>query len=102
MTTFRIDLSDLMSNLDLEAELTEEMIDDVQTKMGLDLLGGLVMATPVDTGAARNSWQMGGEGPVTYVESASPYMGRLNDGHSKQAPAGFIENVIDAVVRGDR
>lgn len=96
--TIHIDLSDITDNLDLEDELTAAVIDDVQTKLGLDLLSGLQVATPVDTGEARNSWQLGGSGALTHVQSDSPYMGRLNDGHSKQAPAGFIENVIDDVV----
>lgn len=100
MTSFYIDISDLTDNFDLEAELTDTVIADVQTKLGLDLLNGLTMATPVDTGQARNGWQLAGEGDLTVVENRVPYIGKLNDGHSQQAPAGFIENVIDDVTRG--
>ncbi len=75
--------------------------------------------TPVDTGHARRNWIMsvgspdtvergqGGDdgraavmawsladGPL-YVNNNAPYILRLNDGHSKQQPAGFIERSID-------
>lgn len=99
MSSFKIDLSDLMGNLNLEADLNETTVKNVRKKMGLDLLAGLQLATPVDTGEARNSWQMEDGADQTVVESRSPYMGALNNGHSKQAPVGFIENVIDAVTK---
>lgn len=55
---------------------------------------------PVDTGAARASWGAEGEAGIWYFTdedtthvqgSKLPYIGRLNEGHSKQAPAGFID-----------
>lgn len=75
--------------------------------------------TPVDTGHARANWTLSagapafgavtgkgdggvasviawdlGDGPL-FVNNNAPYILRLNDGHSKQAPAGFIERAID-------
>jgi hypothetical protein len=38
------------------------------------------------------------DGPIWIVNN-SPYISRLNDGHSKQAPAGFVEAAIDAGIR---
>lgn len=99
MTTIHIDISDLVSNLGLEADLTEQLIDDVHVKMGLDLQAGLMLATPVDTGEARNGWHSDTQGRQTVVENRVPYINRLNEGWSKQAPAGFVENVIDDVTR---
>lgn len=99
MSTFKIDLSDLTGNLNIEAELTDQAVSDARKKLGLDLLAGLQLATPVDTGEARNSWQLESTDDETVVQTSSPYMNRLNNGHSKQAPAGFIENVIDAVTK---
>lgn len=99
MSSFTIDLSDLLNGLDLEAELNKTKVSDVRKKMGLGLLSGLQLATPVDTGEARNSWQMEATEDQTVVQSSSPYMGALNNGHSQQAPAGFIENVIDEVAK---
>lgn len=95
----KIDLSDLLNNLDLEDDLNDQLVDDVRAKMGLDLLGGLQAVTPVDTGTARNGWQLSVAGKQTVVENMVPYIGVLNDGSSKQAPAGFVENEIDKVTR---
>lgn len=80
---------------------------------------GSTTGTPVDTGHARRNWIMsvgspdtvergqGGDdgrasiiawtladGPI-YVNNPVPYIGRLNDGWSKQQPQGFIERAID-------
>lgn len=95
----KIDLSDITRNLNLEAELTEQLVADVVKKTALDLQAGLMLATPVDEGTARNGWQIDDAGEMTRVQNMVPYIGVLNDGHSKQAPAGFVENVIDDVVR---
>ncbi|MFZ4165309.1 hypothetical protein [Brevundimonas sp. NPDC058933] len=97
--SIRIDLSDLTSNLNLEAELNEIAVQEVVKKLALDLQAGLMLATPVDTGQARNGWQIAEAGDLTAVENMVPYIGVLNDGHSQQAPAGFVENVIDDVTK---
>lgn len=81
-------------------------------------------ATPVDTGHARANWVpsvgsphsgevQGGsahdqgvtrvlafklEDGALYVSNAVPYVPRLNDGHSKQAPSLFIETAVDQAV----
>lgn len=96
----RFDFSDILNNLDFEDDLNEALVEDVRVKTGADLLAGLVLATPVDTGQARNGWQIDTTGGQTTVENRVPYINRLNEGHSKQAPAGFVENVIDDVTRG--
>lgn len=43
----------------------------------------------------------GSSAPFTIVtiQNNLPYAGRLNDGHSKQAPAGFVEAAIDQALR---
>lgn len=97
--SIRIDLSDLTSNFVTDEQITEAWVDDIHTKMGLDLLAGLIVATPVDEGTARNGWQIAGTGQITTVENMVPYIGVLNDGHSKQSPAGFVESEIDKVTR---
>jgi len=53
----------------------------------------LRFATPVDTGEARDSWQVFfNKGKATVVSDAE-HMPRLNEGYSKQAPSNFIERV---------
>lgn len=97
---------------------------------------GVVLRTPVDTGRARGNWVLGvgsidtstgsandpsgagaigriaaevaaSRGRVFYVTNSLPYIQRLEDGYSKQAPAGMvmvtladIQRRLDAYVRG--
>ena len=44
-------------------------------------------------GAILTSYQLG-NGPL-FISNNVPYIGRLNDGHSKQAPPGYIPMAID-------
>jgi len=94
----------------------------------------VTVATPVDTGRARGNWQASlgtgisttsprtdKSGAATIAQGISriaarragqdihltnnlPYIGRLDEGHSAQAPAGFIERAVqvgvNAVNRG--
>lgn len=83
----------------------------------------LVVSTPVKTGRARSNWRASSERPLyrtvdetsaqaaldqaktviqadrsgtLYITNNLPYIGRLNDGWSAQAPAGFVERAIQA------
>lgn len=80
----------------------------------------LVRDTPVDTGRARSNWIASvnapsvaivepGQKPPTeaalgsfkvtdtaYISNNLPYIRRLNDGYSQQAPAGFVEKAVQS------
>lgn len=92
----------------------------------------LVVATPVDTGRARANWQVGlgveptgelteqdpgGQGTIAkavsvlstrkseqtiHIANNVPYIKRLNEGWSAQAPAAFVEQAIDTAIQGFR
>lgn len=98
--------------------------------VGLTLLRLVVKATPVDTGRARGNWFVSvgtpfrgisedrkassaiTEGnnvigsavnisyPTITLSNNLPYIERLNDGHSQQAPAKFVELAIQRVQNG--
>ena len=98
-------------------------------KVALAIHSGVTLETPVDTGRARANWQASVNSPIsTEIESTSvsgslstaasvisgetqnpfpvffvvnnlPYIGKLNDGSSKQAPKKFVESVIKRVVK---
>jgi hypothetical protein len=79
--------------------LLDEIADELEGTM-IDIFTDLTapppVGTPVDTGAARNSWQLDTTvrlAPEVY--STSPYIGKLNEGSSSQSPAGFVEAAID-------
>lgn len=105
--------------LDLEAFARKVELDAgvVRRKVSLDLHAKITRKTPVDTGRARGSWflsdgspradaQPAGKGgyPVngeitatfadpfgaSWIANNLPYIGRLEYGHSKQAPAGMV------------
>jgi hypothetical protein len=83
----------------------------------IDTWTDLVNTTPVASGKARASWKISPGSPFTkelpkgdygypstpdlsrytrnwtkwYIANTAPYIQRLNDGYSQQAPVGFIE-----------
>lgn len=101
--------------------------NEVNKTAGL-ILATVVPATPVDTGRARGNWQVstarsitseinrldqnGGStislgqsrintrprGATIYICNNVPYIQRLNDGYSAQAPAGFVQLAVRAAV----
>lgn len=99
-------------------------LDRVGRAVGIELLGRLIRATPIDNGRARGNWNAsvgvedGSDDPERrereafsegsariaqlklstgahlFVSNGVPYMGRLNDGYSQQAPAAFIQGTV--------
>jgi hypothetical protein len=90
-------------------------------KVALTVDRELVLKTPVDTGRARSNWIPSLDAPsvkivepgqkpdiqddlaqytvdkTVFITNNLPYIRRLNEGHSDQAPAGFVD---DAVQKG--
>ena len=92
----------------------------------------VTLATPVDTGRARGNWQIGlgtpvrretdandrsGQETITrnsrrvaarvpgqtiFISNNVPYIVELNAGSSSQAPAGFVEEAVQAAVAAAR
>lgn len=92
----------------------------------------LISSTPVDTGRARANWQVGVGSPLfselpdtdpsgaattarnnaaiatsppredIFISNNLPYIGRLNEGSSAQAPAGFVERAVQVAVAAIR
>lgn len=103
---------------------TEDQASIATRAIGLRVLSGVVMRTPVDTGRARANWQTSlGQGsgqpldaedtaggatiakgaavigqqrgftPI-HLENNVPYIGKLEDGSSTQAPDGMVSNTL--------
>lgn len=98
----------------------------------LRVLTQVVISTPVDTGRARGNWQVSVGSPISaeikrldkvgnstiaagnttigtarsgdtiWIANNVPYIGRLNDGYSSQAPANFVELAIQRAQAGIR
>jgi len=82
----------------IERELETETLVDVNSKIAFATTN-LRIVTPVDTGKARAGWDSipantaFGEA-IGLISNDVEYISSLNDGHSKQAPRYFIEQVL--------
>lgn len=95
----------------------------VMQKVGIDMLSKIILRSPVDTGRFRMNWQIGlkevgytvaGEDPTgqkaisigtakisglklgdsIWISNALPYGPRLENGYSRQAPAGMVKQTV--------
>lgn len=111
------------------SRVPEEKLVLFQKKLAFDLLRGIVLKTPVDTGRARGNWQvtigkpakgvvgedssggstitqgvrnLGGLGPfqVVWIVNNLPYIQPLENGHSGQAPKGMVALTLAEVQQG--
>jgi len=122
MSTFNFDISKFVDK-------TSKTADAEVRKICLDLLTGIVLKTPVDTGRARANWftSVGSPsanvteatdpsgsatissaigpiskavGNVLWITNNLPYIYRLEfEGWSKQAPAGMVRVTINDIAR---
>lgn len=90
------------------------LIENVVRKVALDTQRDVSASTPVDTGRARSNWFVTAGRPssqvtdavngsptaalsptkVAFVTNNLPYIERLENGHSGQAPSGFVGSVV--------
>lgn len=54
--------------------------------------------TPIATGRARKGWSGRAQGINANIENRVPYIEYLEQGHSRQAPTGFVRQAIAATV----
>ncbi len=99
----KIDLSDLLGKRGAIQKMVEAKQVEVGAKVTLDAHANLVLGSPVDSGKFRGAWTV--ETPKKAfengkVENATEYAIPLANGHSPQAPAGWIENALVAAVKG--
>lgn len=117
-------MSDLKGILNKAGNKVAANADRLVRRCALATDAAVVIATPVDTGRARSNWQVelgqaatgvvdaldkSGQSALaqgkkvidTYKSGSSlnitnnlPYIERLNDGWSAQAPAGFVEKAV--------
>ncbi len=117
MSIITIGLSNLEKDINKEVN---KFAEKTTRANALDSVGKVKLATPVDTGAARNSWFIGysenyydeskgqpnpqsninvlqpkDKPQKIYVTNGVEYIKELNEGNSKQAPQKFIESVFE-------
>jgi hypothetical protein len=67
-----------------------------------DLTKELRSRTPIDTGKARRGWREHISRRKATVKNKVEYISALEDGHSKQAPQGFVNQSINKIKRNAR
>lgn len=97
-------------------DLIEEASEGAVAGMVLEITNRVVNRTPVDTGFAQNSWiatfdandegtpgqnaptesaadvaEQYKLGRIVYINNGASYIGVLENGHSNQAPQGFVD-----------
>ena len=71
------------------------MTEDHPEKVGLDMLGDLIINTPVDLGPLRAAWQGQMVGNQFHITNDKPYCeANMEHGHSKQAAVGTLSAII--------
>tara|TARA_R110002012_G_scaffold77165_1_gene195041 strand:+ start:640 stop:1011 length:372 start_codon:yes stop_codon:yes gene_type:complete len=110
-------------NADLEkfAKTTDLELETVVRKVAFDVYKGITQKTPVDTGRAKANWNIGlgaidssitenttftalplpkgsGKRPI-YITNNLPYIGKLENGSSKQAPTGMVRLTMSSIQR---
>lgn len=75
-------------------------LDDQARDIGVNKMTNLytetVSGTPVDEGTLKGAWELDTTGANPTMRNPMPYTNRvMNMGHSKQAPPGFLDSLID-------
>jgi len=65
--------------------------EEAERRIKNKLVTKLADATPKDTGAAAAGWRVDSKGNIV---NDVEYIDELNEGHSQQAPAHFVESVV--------
>lgn len=104
---------------------TEKKVERTIRAVKLELFRSVILDTPVDTGRARGNWQatldspateetenesmsvalagvaanLGKVNDVSFLANNLPYIEELEDGSSKQAPAGMVRRNMARVQR---
>ena len=127
------DLKSFGKRIKIVGQTVEDNATKLVRKVAIAVDGHLVLSTPVDTGRARSNWQVeinaeaGGtvepvspqqamaqaaakvatsrNGDEIHITNNLPYIGKLNDGWSAQAPASFVQIAVlegVQVIKGTR
>lgn len=120
------DLGSFAARIRRRARQVEQGTDRTVVRVAQLVNQTVVLATPVDTGRARANWHVSFDAPTAhsliaydqsgygavarnnaeierrqqgqsiYIQNNLTYIQRLNEGHSRQAPAGYVELAVQA------
>jgi hypothetical protein len=95
-----INTSEFMAAFDRWVATTEQNAEQAFRALVLDIFRNIQIRTPVDTGRARGNWQVEFNGTQeATIYNNLPYIERLENGWSQQAPAGFVRVTLSEFER---
>jgi len=68
--------------------------ENLMSTVAQDILGVARQKTPIDQGQARRGWRLESAFQQKRIVNRVPYIVRLEEGHSKQAPNGILGPTI--------
>ena len=80
--------------LDSQNPRLQEALMTRAEALGDLVLADLRLATPVDTGRLRDSWEIRMNDDGFTITNAEDYATSIDDGSSSQAPAGIVDPVL--------
>jgi len=84
------------------SELSND-VDQMVRSISQDLFDTVKQKTPVRSGRAKKSWRLRKERKYSYeVSNRVPYIDRLDEGYSKQAPRGMTRPATREVLNRAR
>jgi len=73
----------------------EDIVEQEKQNLADDYKSSVVPRTPIDTGRARRGWQA----RKTEIKNNVPYIGKLEEGYSRQAPNGFVRQALSSTIQ---
>lgn len=84
------------------SELSND-VDQMVRQVSTDLLDTVKQKTPVASGRAKRGWRLRRQSKFSYeVANRVPYISRLDEGYSKQAPRGMTRPATREVLNRAR
>lgn len=81
----------------------QKSIDQQVRSIATTFFDSVRKRTPVRSGLAKRSWRLNRKSNRKYaVQNKQPYIGRLDEGYSKQAPSGMTRPALDEVIAKHR
>jgi hypothetical protein len=75
-------------------------VSDTVRQVSRDLFTEVKRFTPVKSGRARKGWKFRQKNKLHYrISNKVPYINRLDEGYSKQAPNGIVRPAVQEVAR---
>ena len=82
------------------ADQIAKAVSDTVRQVSRDLFAEVKRFTPVKSGRARKGWKFKQKNKLHYrIANKVPYINRLDEGYSKQAPNGIVRPAVQEVAR---